>query len=80
MIPGDALDGGREFSGRPLRPPPDHPGGQKRLHPPPGLLLRQEPPDPAQQLHEAEFAALMGKIEAILPALGKRLTKGMEPA
>ncbi|MER3482186.1 MAG: 3-deoxy-7-phosphoheptulonate synthase [Meiothermus sp.] len=45
-------------------------------HPEPEKALS----DAAQQLHEGEFAALMDKIKTILPALGKRLTKEMEPA
>jgi 3-deoxy-7-phosphoheptulonate synthase len=36
--------------------------------------------DAAQQLHEHEFADLMGRIKLLLPALGKRLTQALEPA
>lgn len=45
-------------------------------HPEPEKALS----DAAQQLHEAEFAALMERIKALLPALGRRLTRPMEVA
>lgn len=45
-------------------------------HPEPEKALS----DAAQQLHEGEFAQLMGQIKALLPALGKRLTAELEVA
>lgn len=51
-----------------------------------GLIVETHPEpekaqsDAAQQLHEAEFADLMQRIKALLPALGKRLTQPLELA
>lgn len=51
-----------------------------------GLIVETHPEpekaqsDAAQQLNEAQFADMMGRVKALLPALGRRLTRALEPA
>ncbi|GIW37952.1 MAG: 3-deoxy-7-phosphoheptulonate synthase [Meiothermus sp.] len=51
-----------------------------------GLIVETHPEpekaqsDAAQQLTESQFADMMSKVRALLPALGRRLTRELEPA
>jgi 3-deoxy-7-phosphoheptulonate synthase len=50
-----------------------------------GLIVETHPDpekaqsDAAQQLNEAQFADMMSRVKALLPALGKRLTQELKP-
>ncbi|MCX7782728.1 MAG: 3-deoxy-7-phosphoheptulonate synthase [Meiothermus sp.] len=51
-----------------------------------GLIVETHPEpekaqsDAAQQLTESQFADMMGKVKALLPALGRKLARELEPA
>ncbi|MCS7069611.1 MAG: 3-deoxy-7-phosphoheptulonate synthase [Meiothermus sp.] len=51
-----------------------------------GLIVETHPEpekaqsDAAQQLTESQFADMMGRVKALLPALGRRLARALEPA